>query len=89
MPEAKVLPFRVIQGGKIPAPDLEPAPEATTNDEVMEVLALATDAAKDNWTEVLVLYRDEDGEIDSCYSTMTDQERLYFMEWAKKILLHE
>lgn len=89
MPEAKVLPFRVIQGDKVPAPDLEPAPEATDNDEVVECLTGALDAAKDDWTGVIVLYRGSDGDIDSCYSTMTEQERLYMLEWAKKILLEE
>jgi hypothetical protein len=84
MPEEKVVSlaaFRVIQGSK-PAPEAEPEePDSDTEpNDVLETLADATERGAD-WSEVLIIFKDRNGNIDTCYSTMFDASR--------RRLLHE
>ncbi len=77
MPEAKVLPFRVIDGGRVA--EVAPVPES----DALETLRGALEVAgTDGWEDVVIIFRTE-GQVDTCYSTMTDQERLYLMEYVK------
>lgn len=84
MPEGKLLNFRVIQGSKIPEPELV-APEGDP-DSVRECLATASNSSAD-YAQVFVIYKDHEGTFDFWYSTTTDAEKLLLIEKAKAWLM--